>query len=44
VDKESLKEIGISWVVTTPISAIFSAIIFVVFNLLGAFFVALYPV
>lgn len=43
VDKESLKEIGISWVITAPISAIFSAIIFVVFNLLGMFFVELYP-
>ena len=42
VDKDSLKEIGISWVITTPISAIFSAIIFIVFNLLGLFFISLY--
>ncbi|MFX1283600.1 MAG: anion permease [Promethearchaeota archaeon] len=42
VDKDSLKEIGISWVITTPISALFSAIIYVIFNLLGEFFVALY--
>ncbi|MFX0185396.1 MAG: anion permease [Candidatus Hodarchaeota archaeon] len=42
VDKDSLKEIGISWIITTPISAIFSAVIFVVFNLLGEFFIALY--
>jgi PiT family inorganic phosphate transporter len=41
VDKESLKEIGISWVITTPISAIFSAIIYMVFNLLEDFFIAL---
>ncbi|UCE14998.1 MAG: inorganic phosphate transporter [Candidatus Heimdallarchaeota archaeon] len=43
MDKDSLKEIGISWVITTPISAIFSAIIFVAFNLLGEFFTELYP-
>jgi PiT family inorganic phosphate transporter len=42
VDMDNLKEIGISWIVTTPISAIFSAIIYVVFNLLGEFFVAIY--
>ncbi|MFX1507193.1 MAG: anion permease [Promethearchaeota archaeon] len=42
VDKEILKEIGISWVITTPISAIFSAVIFVIFVLLGDFFIALY--
>ncbi|MHA1967354.1 MAG: anion permease [Candidatus Hodarchaeales archaeon] len=41
VDKDSLKEIGISWVITTPISAIFSAIIYVVFYWLKLFFVAL---
>lgn len=41
VDKDSLKEIGVSWVITTPISAFFSAIIFVIFNLLEEFFVAL---
>ncbi len=32
VDKDSLKEIGISWVITTPISAIFSALIFILFG------------
>ena len=42
VDKENLKEIGLSWVITTPISAIFSAVIFVIFVLLGDFFIALY--
>jgi PiT family inorganic phosphate transporter len=42
VDKESLKEIGISWVITTPVSAIFSAAIFIIFTLLGEFFLALY--
>ena len=41
VDKDSLKEIGISWVITTPISAIFSAIIYVVFAYLKLFFIAL---
>ncbi|MFX0049983.1 MAG: anion permease [Candidatus Hodarchaeota archaeon] len=42
VDKDSIKEIGISWIITTPISAIFSAVIFAIFNLLGEFFIALY--
>ncbi|MFW9903868.1 MAG: inorganic phosphate transporter [Candidatus Thorarchaeota archaeon] len=42
MDKESLKEIAISWVITTPVSAIFSAVIFVIFNLLGLFFISLY--
>ncbi|MHA2346932.1 MAG: inorganic phosphate transporter, partial [Candidatus Hodarchaeales archaeon] len=28
VDRDALKEIGISWIVTTPISAIFSGIMF----------------
>ncbi|UCG01406.1 MAG: inorganic phosphate transporter [Candidatus Heimdallarchaeota archaeon] len=42
MDKDSLKEIGISWVITTPISAIFSAVIFIIFTLLGDFFIALY--
>jgi len=32
VDKDSLKEIGISWIITTPISAIFSAVIFILFG------------
>ncbi len=41
VDKENLKDIGISWVITTPISAVFAAIIYVVFNLLEEFFIAL---
>lgn len=41
VDKDSLKEIGISWVITTPISAIFSAIIYVVFYWMKLFFIAL---
>lgn len=41
VDKESLKEIGVSWVVTTPISAIFSMVIYVVFLLLKDFFIAI---
>ena len=35
VDKDSLKEIGISWVITTPISAVFSAIIYIFVLLLG---------
>jgi PiT family inorganic phosphate transporter len=42
VDKNSLTEIGVSWVITTPISAIFSAVIYVIFTLLGDFFIALY--
>ena len=41
VDKDNLKQIGISWIVTTPISAIFSAIIYVIFYYLKLFFVAL---
>ena len=38
VDKDSLKEIGISWIITTPISAAFSAIILVIFLMLGLTF------
>jgi PiT family inorganic phosphate transporter len=38
VDKDSLKEIGISWIVTTPISAIFAAAIFIAFKIIGITF------
>ncbi|MFX0084882.1 MAG: anion permease [Candidatus Hodarchaeota archaeon] len=38
LDKDLLKEIGISWIITTPISAIFSAVIFIIFNLAGITF------
>jgi len=35
VDKDSLKEIGISWIITTPISAVFSALVFIIFGFFG---------
>jgi PiT family inorganic phosphate transporter len=35
VDKVALKEIGLSWIITTPISAIFSAIIYLIVSVAG---------